>query len=89
LAPGAPSGVYRTVAELPMASFVPGAAEPFADGALDELCPAGALDAAGVDEAGGGEADEALPLLPQAASPAVTAVASTVPAHFWNLPRFI
>jgi hypothetical protein len=84
LAPGAPSGVYRTVAELPTASLVPGAAEPFADDALDE-----ALDAAGVDVAGGGEADEVLPLLPQAATPAVTAAASTAPAHFWNLPRFI
>ncbi|MGZ4237610.1 MAG: hypothetical protein ACXVWT_16165 [Solirubrobacteraceae bacterium] len=78
------SGVYRTVAEVPIASLVPGAAGPEPDDVFDE---AGALDDAGVDAAGVGAAgagaceldDELLP--PQAASPAARpAVARTTPA---------
>jgi hypothetical protein len=75
--------VYRTVAAVPIASLVPGAAGPEPDvfddaGALDDAV----VDAAAVGVAGAGacELDEEL-LLPQAASPAARpAVASTMPA---------
>jgi hypothetical protein len=76
--------VYRTVAEAPTASLVPGAAGPEPD---DVFVDAGALVDAGVDAAGVGAAgagageldDELLP--PQAAIPAARpAVARTMPA---------
>jgi hypothetical protein len=78
------SGVYRTVAEVPTASFVPGAAGPpdalaestFAAG-VDDVGDAGGVDAG---EAAACELDEEL-LLPHAASPAARpAVARTTPA---------
>src|SRR5689334_9199966 len=76
------SGVYRTVAEEPTASLVPGAAGPEA-GAFDG---AGVLDGAGVDVAGATACELDEELLPHAANPAARpAVATTIPAHLLNL----